>query len=209
MLPCPKLHLQAVNMCQGIAYSISLICMSTHKDSAARCLQEHQAWSGQPAIQALPWSPLRRLTLSMLFTLQSTSYQTTCTVSKRSSIKGTRQCKPTRSSSFALRQYEFNLFFNFFNLPKGVVVSSVHNGLHWITRNKSKINGNKMRGSFKKILGEQYQYKKKIKTFLMREIMLIQSGLMAFLGDYQSVENVRFNREPHRSPKLPNENVDV
>ena len=46
--------------------------------------------------------PLRRLTLSMLNTSWSTSYQTTCTVSKRSSIKGTCQCKPTWSSSFAL-----------------------------------------------------------------------------------------------------------
>ena len=49
--------------------------------------------------------PLRGLTLSMLFTSRSTSYQTTCTVSERSSIKGTHQCKPTSSSSFALQQY--------------------------------------------------------------------------------------------------------
>ena len=49
--------------------------------------------------------PLRRLALSMLFTSWSTIYQTTCTVSKRSSIKGTCQCKPTQSSSFALWQF--------------------------------------------------------------------------------------------------------
>ena len=89
--------------CQGTTYPISLICMSTHKASAARCLCEHQAWSSQPAILALPWSPLRGLTLSMLLTWSTTSYQTTCTVSERSSIKGTCQCKPTWSSFFALR----------------------------------------------------------------------------------------------------------
>ena len=93
------------DICQGITYSISIICMSTHKASIARCLCEHQAWSRQPAIQALLWSSLRRLALSMLFTSQSTSYQTTCTVSERSSIKGTHQCKPTQSSSFTLWQY--------------------------------------------------------------------------------------------------------
>ena len=38
-----------------------------------------QATSGQPAILALPWSPLRRLTLSVLFLIGTTSYQTTCT----------------------------------------------------------------------------------------------------------------------------------
>ena len=54
----------------------------------------------------MPWSPLRRLDLGMLFTSRSTSYQTTCTVSERSSIKGTCQCKPTLSSSYALRHIE-------------------------------------------------------------------------------------------------------
>ena len=78
--------------------------MNANKASAARCHLEPQAWSGQPVIPALSHSPLRRLTRSMFFTSQSTSYQTTCTVSERSSIKGTRQYKPTRSSSFALRQ---------------------------------------------------------------------------------------------------------
>ena len=86
--------------------TISLICMSPHKASATRCLCEHQAWSRQPAIWALPQSPLRRLTLSVLFTSWSTSYQTTCKVSKRSSIKGTCQYKPTWSSSFALWQFQ-------------------------------------------------------------------------------------------------------
>ena len=62
----------------------------------------------QPAIQAtchlgIATAPLRRLALSMPFTIATTSYQTTCTVSERTSIKGTRQCKPARSSSFALR----------------------------------------------------------------------------------------------------------
>ena len=85
--------------------TISLICMSTHKASATRCHLEHQAWSGQPAIQALATAPLRRLTLSVLFTIMTTSYQTTCTVSERTSIKGTCQCKPIQSNSFALWQY--------------------------------------------------------------------------------------------------------
>ena len=57
--------------------------MSTHKAMAARCLSYHQAASGQPAIQALAMAPLRRLTLSVLFTIVTNSYQTTCTVSQR------------------------------------------------------------------------------------------------------------------------------
>ena len=69
--------------------TISLICMSSHKASATRCLSKHQAWSRQPAIRALPQLPLRRLALSVLFTIATTSYQTTCTVSE--TIKGTRQ----------------------------------------------------------------------------------------------------------------------
>ena len=55
-------------------------------------------------IWALPQSPLRRLALSMLFTIATTSYQTTCTVSERTPIKGTLQCKPMQCSSFALQQ---------------------------------------------------------------------------------------------------------
>ena len=62
---------------------ISLICMSTHKATAARCLSYHQATSGHPAIQALAMAPLRRLALSVLFTIVTNSYQTTCAVSKR------------------------------------------------------------------------------------------------------------------------------
>ena len=53
---------------------------------------------GKPAIRVLATAPLRRLALSVLFTIVITSYQTTCTVSKRSSIKGTHQCKPTWST---------------------------------------------------------------------------------------------------------------
>ena len=44
---------------------------------AARCLSYHQATSGQHAIQALATAPLRRLALSMLFTIVTTSSQTT------------------------------------------------------------------------------------------------------------------------------------
>ena len=63
--------------------TISLICMSTHKATAARCLSYHQAAYGQPAIRALATAPLRRLALSVLFTIVTNSYQTTCTVSER------------------------------------------------------------------------------------------------------------------------------
>ena len=63
--------------------TISLICMSTHKAMAARCLSYHQAAYGQPAIWALARAPLRRLALSVLFTIATNSYQTTCTVSER------------------------------------------------------------------------------------------------------------------------------
>ena len=57
--------------------TISLICMSTHKAMAARCLSYHQAASGQHTIRALATAPLRRLTLSVLFTIATSSYQTT------------------------------------------------------------------------------------------------------------------------------------
>ena len=65
--------------CWGMTIPNSLICMSSHKTSVARWLLSHQATSGQPAIYTLPQSPLRRLVLSMLFTIVTTSYQTTCT----------------------------------------------------------------------------------------------------------------------------------
>ena len=62
---------------------------------------------GSPSrIRALAMAPLRRLALSVLFTIATTSYQTTCTVSERSSIKGTRQCKPTQYRLFALQHRE-------------------------------------------------------------------------------------------------------
>ena len=63
--------------------TISLICMRTHKAMAARCLSYHQAAYRQPAIRALATAPLRRLALSVLFTIATNSYQTTCTVSER------------------------------------------------------------------------------------------------------------------------------
>ena len=54
--------------CLGHCHAtISLICMSTHKATAARCLSYHQAAYGQPAIWALATAPLRRLALSVLF----------------------------------------------------------------------------------------------------------------------------------------------
>ena len=69
---------------------ISLICMSTHKATAARCLNDHQATYGQPATRALAMAPLRRLALSVLFTIMTNSYQTTCTVSERTFNKRQR-----------------------------------------------------------------------------------------------------------------------
>ena len=57
--------------------------MSTHKATTTRCLSYHQAAYGQPAIRALATAPLRRLALSVLFTITTNSYQTTCTVSER------------------------------------------------------------------------------------------------------------------------------
>ena len=51
--------------------------MSTHKAMATRCLSYHEAASGQHAIWALATAPLRRLALSVLFTIMTTSYQTT------------------------------------------------------------------------------------------------------------------------------------
>ena len=44
---------------------------------AARCLSYHQAASRQHAIRASATAPLRRLALSVLFTITTTSYQTT------------------------------------------------------------------------------------------------------------------------------------
>ena len=66
---------------------ISLICMSNHKALTTRCLSNRQAAYRQPAIRAMP-QPLRRLALSKLFTIMTNSFQTTSTVSERSSIKG-------------------------------------------------------------------------------------------------------------------------
>ena len=44
---------------------------------ATRSLSYHQAASVQHAIRALATAPLRRLALSVLFTIMTTSYQTT------------------------------------------------------------------------------------------------------------------------------------
>ena len=79
---------------------------------AARCLSYHQAASWQHAIRALATAPLRRLTLSVLFTIATNSYQTTCTVSKRTSIKGNTPMQDTdritdRCKNIALPQTSF------------------------------------------------------------------------------------------------------
>ena len=85
--------------------TISLICMSTHKATATRCLSYHQAASGQPAIQALAMAPLRRLALSVLFTITTNSYQTTCTVSERTFNK--------RQHANARHRVDFSLFMHY------------------------------------------------------------------------------------------------
>ena len=82
--------------------TISLICMSTHKAMAARCLSYHQAAYGQPAIRALATAPLRRLALSVLFTIMTNSYQTTCTISERTFNK--------RQHANARHGVDFSLF---------------------------------------------------------------------------------------------------
>ena len=88
---------------------ISLICMSTHKATAARCLSYHQAASGQPAIRALAMAPLRRLALSVLFTIATNSYQTTCTVSERTFNK--------RQHANARHGVDFSLFTHYDTCP--------------------------------------------------------------------------------------------
>ena len=82
--------------------TISLICMSTHKATAARCLSYHQSTYGQPAIWALATAPLRRLALRVLFTIVTNSYQTTCTISKRTFNK--------RQHANARQGVDFSLF---------------------------------------------------------------------------------------------------
>ena len=88
---------------------ISLICMSTHKAMAARCLSYHQAAYGQPAIRALAMAPLRRLALSVLFTIVTNSYQTTCTVSERTFNK--------RQHANARHGVDFSLFTHYDSRP--------------------------------------------------------------------------------------------
>ena len=89
--------------------TISLICMSTHKAMAARCLSYHQAAYGQPAIRALATAPLGRLTLSVLFTIATNSYQTTCTVSERTFHK--------RQHANARHGVDFSLFMHYDSAP--------------------------------------------------------------------------------------------
>ena len=111
--------------------------MSTHKALAARCLSHQQAASGQPAIRALPRSPLRRLALSVLFTIVTNSYQTTCTVSERSSIKGTRQCKPTTCRLLALRQVASRMFIKYLSLPSKYNVNIYNRVYIWLDDGKN------------------------------------------------------------------------
>ena len=96
--------------CWGIAYPISLVCMSAHKPLPLGVSVSTKPDLDNLPSRHLPQSPLRRLALRVLFISQSTSYQTACTVFERSSIKGTGQCKPTWSSSFALRQLQQKLY---------------------------------------------------------------------------------------------------
>ena len=74
----------------GVSHTtISLICMSTIRPSPLGVSAITKPHLGNLPSGHLPQPPLRRLALRVLFTIMTTSYQTTCTVSKRSSIKGT------------------------------------------------------------------------------------------------------------------------
>ena len=95
---------------------ISLICMSTHKATASRCLSDHQAAYRQPAIPALATAPLRRLTLSVLFTIVTNSYQTTCTISERTFNK--RQHANARYGVDFLLFTHYNTYNKLLNLWK-------------------------------------------------------------------------------------------
>ena len=90
--------------------------MSTHKAMAARCLSYHQAAYGQPAIRALATAPLRRLALSVLFTIATNSYQTTCTVSERTFNK--------RQHANARHGVDFSLFTHY-NSPLSSIFMQV------------------------------------------------------------------------------------
>ena len=104
---------------------ISLICMSTHKATAARCLIDHQAAYGQPAVRVLATAPLRRLALSVLFTIMTNSYQTTCTVSKRTFNK--RQHTNARHGvDFSLFTHYDNINFFFFFKSEPIVAFIWH-----------------------------------------------------------------------------------
>ena len=78
----------ATNKLLGYHHTTKLINMHEHPQGLC-CWVSREApsliWvTCHPGIATFP---LRRLALSVLFTLQSTSYQTTCTVSERPSIK--------------------------------------------------------------------------------------------------------------------------
>ena len=85
--------------------TISLICMRTHNAKATRCLSYYQAAYWQPAIRALATAPLRRLALSVLLTILTNSYQTTCTVSERTFNK--------RQHANARHGVDFSLFMHY------------------------------------------------------------------------------------------------
>ena len=117
--------------------TISLICMSTHKAAVARCLSYHQATSGQHAIWALATAPLRRLALSVLFTIVTTSYQTTCTVSERSSIKGNTPMQTYRVEFSHYDTYLLTILWNLISKIWLAGISRLH-GLNKIFNLRSK-----------------------------------------------------------------------
>ena len=107
--------------------TISLICMSTHKATAARCLSYHQAAYGQPAIRALAVAPLRKLALSVLFTIMTNSYQTTCTISERTFNK--------RQHANARQGVDFLLFMHYnivYHVPPTVATICLHLWQSWV-----------------------------------------------------------------------------
>ena len=92
---------------------ISLICMSIHKAMAARCLSHHLVTSGQHAIRALAAAPLRRLALSVLFTIATTSYQTT--------LYSLREIFNKRQHANATYRVEFSHYDKYYELLKSMV----------------------------------------------------------------------------------------
>ena len=122
--------------------------MSTHKAMARRCLSYHQAASGQHAIWALATAPLRRLALSVLFTVTTTSYQTT--------LYSLQEIFNKRQHANATYRVEFS---HYDSNVKGFLVFTVHrkNPAKKIPR-YCKMTGALLQRTFLKTLHRQQHY---------------------------------------------------